>query len=153
MTDLLIHKAVVAVIDPAVKDIVLAIVSAAVILIPIYFKFKTDALKGKIQEVERAANGMQTALLAAGARANLAEGKQLGRDAQKIEDQATALGREQSIRPVATAGDAANTAKAAEIIAVVDKNVKVMAKGVEVIDHNVEEVHEAVVKEIKTNKK
>lgn len=112
---------------------------------------KTTALDIKIKDVEKSSNGMQAALLVAGARANLAEGKEQGRNAQKLEDQSHLLRAFATPSPAAS-GESANTAKVAEIIAVVDANVKEVDKKVEVIDENVKEVHETVVKqtEIKT---
>lgn len=106
---------------------------------------KTAALDIKIKDVEKSSNGMQAALLTAGARASFSEGKEIGRQSQKLEDQA-------SMRIPAAGGESANTAKVAEIIAVVDNNVREVDKKVEVIDENVKEVHETVVKqtEIKT---
>lgn len=143
---------VVAVLDPSIQNIAVAFIGAVVTITTVVFAFKTAALNrkaveldAKIKDVEKQSNGMKDALLLAGARASRAEGQIEGRKDQKLEDL--------YVKQVpATGGEAANTAKVAEIIAVVDTNVREVDKKVESIDENVKEVHETVVKqtEIKT---
>lgn len=154
---------ILAVMDVSVANIILAVITLIGIITPIYFKYKTDALNKKaelldkkaddidkktvvldvkIKEVEKATNGMQSALLLSGARASRAEGEIAGRERQKLED----LRQPAAQAPVASV-ESANVAKVAEIIHAVDKNVRAVDKKVEVIDGNVQEVHEAVVKQ------
>lgn len=44
---------VVAVMDPSVTNIALAVIGAAVALTPVYFKYRTDLLKSKVEAAEK----------------------------------------------------------------------------------------------------
>lgn len=74
-----------AVIDPSVTSITLAVIAAAVVIIPLWFKYKTDTMLSKIKEhdvkiaeVIKTSDGMKDALVAATANASRAEGIQAG---------------------------------------------------------------------------
>lgn len=89
MTDVILIKtavpiaatgvAAVAVIDPSLTTIIMAVISAFVVIIPIWIKYKTDVLNKKIDEVIKTTNGMKDALVKATAEKNLAVGKAEGK--------------------------------------------------------------------------
>lgn len=70
-----------AVIDPSVTSILLAAIAAAVVIIPLWFKYKTDSMQSKLKEhdakiaeVIKTSDGMKDALVKATGQAARSEG-------------------------------------------------------------------------------